>query len=175
MHQFAGSANVASGIPPMQPRLSLVTPGTRDLDRSRRFYEALGFTASPASQGDVVFFQFAGGAVLSLFPRHLLAKDAGLADAQRRDSRSEEREIGDRAIGDRHFGGITLAHNVQSASEVDLVLAEAASAGARILKPGGQAFWGGYTGYLADPDGHPWEVAWNPHFAVDVAGGIALP
>ena len=146
----------------MQPRLSLVTLGVSDLGASRRFYEALGFRASSASQGDVVFFQLAGGGVLALWLRHLLAEDARIAD-------------GGGAFGDRPFGGFALAHNVRSEAEVDAVLAEAACAGARILKAAAKAFWGGYSGYFADPDGHPWEVVHAPMFTLDADGRLALP
>lgn len=146
----------------MHPRLSLITLGISDLAKSRRFYEALGFTASPASQDDVVFFQLAGGVVLALWPRHRLAEDARIPAAER-------------GSGSAQFSGISLAHNVRSEAEVDAVLAEAARAGARILKPAGKVFWGGYTGYFADPDGYLWEVAWNPGFALDATGGLQLP
>jgi catechol 2,3-dioxygenase-like lactoylglutathione lyase family enzyme len=144
----------------MHPRVTLITLGISDLARSRRFYEALGFTAASASLGDVVFFQMAGGVVLALWPRQELAKDAQIPAAD--------------CGGAAAFSGISLAHNVRSAAEVDAVLDEAARAGARILKPGGNVFWGGYTGYFADPDGYLWEVAWNPGFAMTADGGLAL-
>lgn len=146
----------------MHPRVSLITLGISDLARSRSFYEALGFKASSASQDDVVFFQMAGGVVLALWPHHRLAEDAQVPKAER-------------GSGGAQFSSISLAHNVRSAAEVDAVLAEAARAGARILKPGGKVFWGGYTGYFADPDGYLWEVAWNPGFAMDGSGGLQLP
>lgn len=140
----------------MEPRLNLVTLGVTSLDRAVAFYrDALGWRMSEQSVGDVAFFQ-AGGVVLALYPRHLLAEDAHLPD------------------GPGGFGGITLAHNVRARDDVDRVLAEVAAAGARILKPAEDAFWGGRSGYFADPDGHPWEVAWNPGFALDAEGLVRL-
>ncbi|MFO0997362.1 MAG: VOC family protein [Alphaproteobacteria bacterium] len=140
----------------MEQRLSLITLGVRDIARSRRFYEALGWRASSASMESVVFFQL-GGIGLALYGREPLAADAGLA-----------------ADGSG-FGGITLAHNVRSREEVDATLAHAAASGARILKPAGKVFWGGYSGHFADPDGHPWEVAWNPGFPLSPNGALHLP
>ncbi|HYD99633.1 MAG TPA: VOC family protein [Alphaproteobacteria bacterium] len=142
----------------MEQRLSLITLGVADLARSRRFYESgLGWTPSAASQDDVVFFQL-GGIALSLYPRPLLAEDARLADA-----------------GPAPFGGIALAYNARTKAEVDAVLAKAVAAGAALLKPAQDAFWGGYSGYFADPDGHPWEVAWNPGFPIAEDGSVRLP
>jgi hypothetical protein len=106
--------------------------------------------------GGVAFFQ-AGGMVVSLFPRVDLAKDSGVP-----------------AEG-HGFGGIVLAHNTRERHEVDLVLAEAEEAGGRIVTPAREAFWGGYSGCFADLDGHLWEVAWNPAFAIGPDGAIALP
>ncbi|RTL71936.1 MAG: VOC family protein [Hyphomicrobiales bacterium] len=141
----------------MQPRLSLVTLGVANVARSRAFYERLGFVASPASNADVTFFS-AGGVVLSLFGREALAADAGVENTT-----------------PAPFSGITLAHNVASEPEVDAALAAAAAAGGRIVKPAQRAFWGGWTGYFADPDGHLWEVAHNPHFPLDASGAVVLP
>ncbi len=140
-----------------EPRISLITLGVEDLIRARRFYEAgLGWQASPASQGDIVFYQL-GGLALALFPRASLAQDAGV----------EAQGAGFRAI--------TLAQNVREAAEVDALLAVAAAAGAKIVRPAEAAFWGGRTGYFEDPDGHLWEVAWNPHFRLGELGELALP
>jgi hypothetical protein len=144
----------------MNPRVTLITLGISDLARSRRFYEALGFKASSASQDDVVFFQMGGGVVLALWPWARLAEDANLPEAARKPAPLH--------------ASLSLAQNLRSAAEVDAVLAEAARAGARILKPGGKAFWGGYTGYFADPDGYLWEIAWNPGFTMNPEGGLAL-
>ncbi|PWC43520.1 VOC family protein [Azospirillum sp. TSO22-1] len=140
----------------MEPRLSLVTLGVADVARSRAFYERLGFVASPASQDSVAFFP-AGGVVLALYGRDALAEDAHLPAAG------------------SGFGGITLAHNVRRREDVAAVLAEAEAAGGRILKPAQDVFWGGHSGYFADPDGHPWEVAWNPFFPLAADGRIELP
>jgi len=139
----------------MEPRVSLVTLGVADMARARRFYEALGWRASGPAEG-VTFFQ-AGGMILSLYGRDVLATDANL-----------------QAEGSG-FGGIVLAHNVRERADVDRVLDEAKAAGATILKGAHEIFWGGYVGYFADPDGHPWEVAWNPHFPIQDDGSIRLP
>ncbi len=140
----------------MEPRISLVTLGVADIARARRFYEALGLTAAGPSSEHVVFFQM-GGMALSLYPREALAEDARLSPA---------------GTG---FSGVTLGHNLGSREEVDAALAGAAAAGGTILKAAEDAFWGGYSGYFADPDGHVWEVAWNPHFALLDDGTILLP
>jgi uncharacterized glyoxalase superfamily protein PhnB len=140
----------------MEARISLITLGVSDMGRARRFYEALGWRASSASQQEVTFFQL-GGMALGLYGRAELAKDANLSDT----------EAG--------FGGIALAQNQPSEEAVDQLLAEAARAGARILKPAQRAFWGGYSGYFADPDGHPWEVAYNPGFRLEADGRLQLP
>lgn len=142
----------------MQPRISLVTLGVADLPRARRFYEqGLGWTPSPAGNENVAFYQL-GGMALGLYGRAALADDAHLADA-----------------GDpTRFGGITLAHNLRSKDEVDALMAEAERAGARIVKPAQDVFWGGYSGYFADPDGHLWEIALNPFFPLDEAGNVSL-
>lgn len=141
----------------MEPRLSIVTLGVADVARSRAFYERLGWKASGFPSEDVAFFR-AGGVVLALYGRDALAEDARLP-----------------AGAPGGFGGVTLAHNVASREAADAVLAEAERAGARILKPAEDVFWGGYSGYFADPDGHPWEVAWNPHFPLRPDGGVELP
>lgn len=140
----------------MQPRLNFVTLGVADVARARAFYEKLGFRASSASNPSVTFFD-AGGVVLALFGRGALAEDSKVADS---------------APG---FSGVAIAHNVASEAEVDAALREAVAAGAKLLKPGQKAFWGGYSGYFADPDGHVWEVAFNPFFPLDAAGRVQLP
>ena len=139
----------------MEPRLSLITLGVADIACARRFYEALGFTAGRASQESVTFFP-AGGVVLALFGRAALAEDAAVDD------------------GATGFSGIALAHNARSEADVDQALAEAVSAGAKLIKPAGKTFWGGYSGYFADPDGHLWEVAHNPYFTLDAEGRVVL-
>lgn len=140
----------------MEPRVSLITLGVSDMKRARGFYEGLGFKASSLGGEEVVFFQ-AGGLALSLFPRESLACDANVPAA---------------GAG---FSGVALAHNVREREDVASVLAEAERAGGRIVKPGTEASWGGYSGYFADPDGHLWEVAWNPHFPLDEDGSLRLP
>jgi catechol 2,3-dioxygenase-like lactoylglutathione lyase family enzyme len=143
----------------MEQRLSLVTLGVADLARSRRFYEeGLGWRASGASTGEVAFFQL-GGIALALWGREALAEDARLP--------------GPGPGGG--FGGVALAHNVRTREEVDAVLARARAAGGRVPRPGEGTSWGGCTGYFADPDGHLWEVAWNPHFTLRDDGGLRLP
>lgn len=139
----------------MKQRISLITLGVADLARARAFYEAMGWQASPASQEGVVFFQ-AGGSALALFGRADLAKDAGVADEP------------------TGFSALTLAYNTRTRDEVDAVYADALSAGASARKPPQEAFWGGYTAYVADPDGHLWEIAWNPFFTLDDAGNLHL-
>ncbi|MBI4184404.1 MAG: VOC family protein [Proteobacteria bacterium] len=140
----------------MEPRISLVTLGVADVARGRRFYERLGWRASKASTDEVAFFQL-GGMALALWGRAALAADARLAD---------------KGAGP---GGVALAHNVRARAEVDAVLAEAEAAGGRLLRPAEDTPWGGYAGYFADPDGHPWEVAWNPHFPLAPDGSLRLP
>ncbi len=143
----------------MEQRLSLVTLGVADLARSRRFYEeGLGWRASGASTGEVAFFQL-GGIALALWGRKALAEDARLPDPGPGGG----------------FSGVALAHNVRSREEVDAVLARAHTAGGRVQGPGEEAPWGGYIGYFADPDGHLWEVTWNPHFALHEDGSLQLP
>ena len=138
----------------MEQRVSLVTLGVRDLARSRRFYEALGWTTGAGPDDHVVFFK-AGGTILALWSREELAQDSAVTDAG-------------------GWGGIALAHNVRSPAEVDSVLAEAEAAGATIGRPGAETFWGGYSGVFLDPDGHPWEVAHNPHWTLRDDGSVEL-
>ena len=137
-------------------RLHLVTLGVEDVARSARFYETLGLKRHMRDSDGVAFFD-SGGAALSLYSREALAKDAGI-DAMPRGS-----------------GSTTLAFNVGSESAVDEALSAAEAAGGKILKSGYRVFWGGYIGYFADPDGHLWEVAHNPHFPFDAHGRIVLP
>lgn len=143
----------------MQARVSMIALGVGDLKAAIRFYgQGLGWTLSAASNDSIAFFQLAGGVVLSLYPRDLLAEDACL-------------EAGSAA----GFGGVTLAQNVDSPEAVDAVLALAEKAGAKILKTGRMVFWGGYSGYFADLDGHPWEIAWNPKLELGEDGALMLP
>jgi uncharacterized protein len=140
----------------MEQRVSLVTLGVADLKRSREFYERLGWRRSMAKAEGVVFFQ-AGGMALALFPRQELAKDANVTPQ-----------------GDG-FRGISLAYNARNRAEVNSVLEEAEAAGAKLVKPAQDAFWGGYSGYFSDPDGFLWEVAWNPSFVMAEDGSIRIP
>ncbi|MFY9854856.1 MAG: VOC family protein, partial [Terracidiphilus sp.] len=131
----------------MEQRVSIITLGVADLKRSSDFYERLGWKRSMVKAEGVVFFQ-AGGMALALYPRAELAKDANIAP-------------------DGHgFSGVALAYNTRSRAEVDTVLEEAEAAGARLIKPAQEAFWGGYSGYFSDPDEFLWEVAWNPSFEI---------
>ena len=140
----------------MEQRLSLITLGVSDLARSTAFYERLGWQRSVRKAEGVTFFQL-GGIALALWPRTDLAKDAAVA-----------------AEGSG-FRSFSLAQNVRTREEVERVLEEAKAAGATILKPAQVAFWGGYYGYFADPDGFPWEVAWNPSFQLLPDGSMRLP
>jgi catechol 2,3-dioxygenase-like lactoylglutathione lyase family enzyme len=140
----------------LEQRLSLVTLGVADLGRARRFYEE-GLGWKRGNDNPAVAFYQMPGAIFALWSRPGLAEDAGIGD------------------GGATFSGMALAYNARSRAEVDAVLAEAGAAGARILKPAADTFWGGYSGYFADPDGHPWEVAWNPSWTIDAAGRVSLP
>jgi catechol 2,3-dioxygenase-like lactoylglutathione lyase family enzyme len=130
----------------LEPRISLITLGVEDLSRSRLFYqEGLGFPLRRESSAEVAFFDL-GSIWLALFPRADLAADAGvLPDTS-------------------GFSRFTLAHNVRTKEQVDVVLGEVSRAGAAIVQPARHTDWGGYSGYFSDPDGFLWEVAWNPHF-----------
>ena len=140
----------------MEQRFSLVTLGVADIAASRAFYERLGWRASPPSNEHVTFFQM-GGMILGLYGRAALAADAGVP-----------------AEGSG-FRGVSLAYNARDKAGVDAALETARKAGAAIVKPAEEVFWGGYSGYFADPDGHLWEVAWNPGFPIDATGNISLP
>lgn len=140
----------------MEPRVSLITLGVADMARSKAFYEKLGFKASSVGGGEVVFFQL-GPMALCVFPRESLACDA---------------QVENTPAG---FGGIALAHNVRTRDAVDATIAEAEAVGAKVVKPAEDAPWGGRSGYFADPDGHLWEVAWNPHFPLSDEGALSLP
>ena len=140
----------------MNPCVSIVTLGVMNLVKSRAFYEKLGFRASSASNEHVVFFKSAG-TVLALYGRDALAEDATVNSSG------------------GGFRGITLAHNVRKKEDVAATLKEAESAGAQIVKPAQDVFWGGHSGYFSDPDGHLWEVAWNPLFPMNERGEILPP
>ena len=131
----------------MEPRITLITLGVSDLDRSIRFYRD-GLELPQRDGPDGIAFFETSGTWLSLYPRESLAKDATLSP------------------DGAGFAGFALAHNVASPEQVDRVLQEAVDAGATLIKPGQKVSWGGYSGYFSDPDGFLWEVAWNPHFTV---------
>jgi uncharacterized protein len=139
----------------MEQRMTLITLGVSDLAGARAFYEAVGWTTGAGPDDDVVFFR-TPGCIVALWDRGRLAEDSAVTDSG-------------------GWGGVTLAHNVRSPEEVDAVLAEVAAAGGTITRPGGETFWGGYSGVFEDPDGHPWEVAHNPHWTLDENGLIKLP
>ena len=138
----------------MEQRYSLVTLGVSDLRRAREFYEALGWTTGAEPDDDVVFFQ-AGGSILALWGRDQLAEDSAVEDTG-------------------GWGSVTLAYNARSPEGVDAVVEEARAAGARIAREPGTTFWGGYSAVFVDPDGHPWEVAHNPHWTIAADGSISL-
>ncbi|MCK9605564.1 MAG: VOC family protein [Methylomonas sp.] len=140
----------------MKQAISFVTLGVVDLERSRRFYQALGWAESSGSQTEVAFFKV-GSIVFALFGRQSLADDANVS-----------------AEGSG-FPGFSISHNVGSESEVESTLQEAVTAGGKLVRSGEQAPWGGFRGYFADPDGFLWEVCYNPFFALDEAGDIQLP
>lgn len=136
-------------------RVTLITLGVADLDRARAFYQALGWQPAQVAEG-VVFFQM-HGAALALFGREALAADQGRAGA---------------SLG---TGAMTLAQNFATQAEVDAAFAAALAAGASALKAPEKVFWGGYSGYYADPDGHVWEVAMNPFWPLAEDGSLTLP
>lgn len=141
-----------------EQRLSLITLGVRDLEVSTRFYQdILGWTPSPVGGDQVTFFQL-NGFVLALFPRDELAADAGVD-----------------AVDSAGHSRMALAYNVRERNQVDELLTYVGTSGARVVKPAEDAFWGGRSGYFADPDGFLWEVAWNPGFEILDDGSIEMP
>jgi predicted lactoylglutathione lyase len=142
-------------MPVMEQRVSLVTLGVADVERSRTFYEALGWHTNAEPGDDVVFFQ-AGGIVFSLWGRDKLAEDSAVTDTG-------------------GWGGVALAYNTRSNEEVDEVIEQARAAGATIGREPGDTFYGGYSGIFIDPDGHPWEVAHNPTWTIEDDGSVTLP
>ena len=138
----------------MRQRVSLITLGVRDLARARSFYTHLGWTTGAAPEDDVAFFQ-AGDMVVALWDRARLAEDSCVEDTG-------------------GWGGTTLALNLGSPEEVDAVIEEARAAGATIGREPAETFWGGYSAIFLDPEGHPWEVAHNPHWTITPEGGVRL-
>lgn len=139
----------------MKQRLNLITLGVSDVERSRRFYEALGWRTNAGPGDDVAFFQ-AGEMVVALWDRARLAEDSRVEDSP-------------------GWGGVTLAVNFASPAEVDAVTEEAREAGAHIGREPAETFWGGYSSVVVDPDGHPWEIAHNPRWTITEDGGVRLP
>ncbi len=137
-------------------RLNLVTLGVADVARARSFYEGLGWKASSFESDGIAFFEM-NGAIVGLFGRGDLAEDAGVS------------------VEGSGFKSVALAVNLASREEVDTALAFAASKGATITQPAREVFWGGYSGYFADPDGHLWEIAFNPVFILDEDGRVPVP
>ena len=142
----------------MKPRITVLTLGVTDLERSLRFYRdglslpTQGIVGTEFEYGAVAFFDMQPGLQLAIWPRESIAHDSGLPVSH---------------PGPTNF---TLGHNVASREEVDDVMAQAERTGATIVKPAQPTFWGGYAGYFQDPDGHLWEVVWNPRFALDDNG-----
>lgn len=139
----------------MKPRITLITLGVDDLDRAMRFYrdglglKTPGIVGTEFEHGAVAFFDLQKGLKLALWPRASIAHDTGVA------------------LGKSNSTDFTIGHNVASKAEVDAVMEQAGRAGAVIVKPAHDTFWGGYAGYFQDPDAHLWEVAWNPQWALD--------
>ena len=140
----------------LNPCVSVITLGVADVQKSAAFYERLGWKRSSTSVETTVFFNL-GGLVLSLYGRSALAEDAHVAD------------------GRPGFSGVSIAQNQASKAEVERVLAEAVTAGATLAKAAEEVFWGGYSGYFADPDGHLWEIAYNPFWPLASDGRVNLP
>jgi uncharacterized glyoxalase superfamily protein PhnB len=134
----------------MKPRISILTIGVDDLEKSLKFYheglglETKGIVGEEFEDGAVVFIDLENGMKLALFPRKSLSIDSGIPSAP------------------TESAGFSIGHNVSSKKEVDNVMAQAKEAGAKIIKPAQDTFWGGYAGYFQDPDNHLWEIAWNP-------------
>ena len=140
----------------MEPRISVLTLGVSDVAAATAFYTRVGLTRSREGDASVSFFQLGGGLVLAVFGRDDLAVEAGLP-----------RDVAPAAM--------TIGYNTRSMLEVDKLVAAFVAAGGRLLKEPGKTFWGGYCGYVADPDGHAWEIAFNPHWQLDADGGLTLP
>lgn len=142
----------------MEPRISIITLGVTDLERSYKFYhEGLGLPTSRKPESGIIFFQ-TGGVCLALYPLDKLAEDV---------SPNQSSERG-------QFSGITLAHNTKSKDEVDAILSLAEKAGGKIEKPAQDVFWGGYSGYFSDPDGYLWEVAYGNFWKFNADGSLII-
>ena len=148
--------NIKEVEPAMEKRISLITLGVRDIKVSRKFYETLGFEASPMSDDKIVFFQLLG-MVLGLYPLKNLLEDTKLTDQT------------------PVAGGITLGYNTRRKEEVDEILESVISAGVKVIAPATETPWGAWTGYFTDPDGHPWEASYVPQFIPGPDGSLNLP
>ena len=141
----------------MEQRLSLISLGVKDVAEATTFYNRMGLAhAAEQSNDQITFFQMGGG-ILGLYGRDALAEDATLPPS-----------------ASQPFNGVSIAYNAREKADVDTVLAEAKAAGGTIVKPAEDAFWGGYSGYFTDPDGHLWEIAWNPFFPITEDGRTLL-
>jgi catechol 2,3-dioxygenase-like lactoylglutathione lyase family enzyme len=138
----------------MEPRISIVTLGTADMARACTFWEAMGLERKSRDVAGMAFFQL-NGLLLGIYPFDKLAEDCRLP-------------------GGTPAGAVTIAYNARSEAEVEAILAQAVAAGATLHVAAHKAFWGGYSGYFLDPDGHPWEVAYNPFFALEANGDLRL-
>jgi catechol 2,3-dioxygenase-like lactoylglutathione lyase family enzyme len=138
----------------MKSRITLITLGVDDLQRAVKFYrdglglQTTGIVGTEFEHGAVAFFDLEAGMKMALWPRASIAHDTGIA------------------VGEPSATEFTIGHNVSSKAEVDAVMAQAATAGAAVVKPAHDTFWGGYAGYFQDPDGHLWEVVWNPQWVL---------
>lgn len=141
----------------IEQRISIITLGVKDLKRSVEFYERLGWERGLKELTDIAFFQ-CPGVVFGLYPLEKLAEDVGVPFDPPSGTRS-----------------VTIAYNGRAREDVDQVLTQAVAAGGTLLKPAQEAFWGGYSGYFADPDGHYWEVAYNPGLEIAIDGSVRLP
>jgi len=142
----------------MEPRLSIITLGVADLERSYRFYHnALGFPTTRKPDSGIIFFQ-TSGVCLALYPEDKLAEDISPDFPAKR----------------ARFPGITLAHNTRTKEEVDEILSDVEAAGGKIEKPAQKTFWGGYSGYFSDPDGYIWEVAWAEAWEFNEDGSLVI-
>jgi catechol 2,3-dioxygenase-like lactoylglutathione lyase family enzyme len=186
----------------MEARIHILSLGVSDLERARRFYgEGLGWPQHAKSNASIAFFRLGGGLILALYPEEALAEDAGMkphsrsldaapsgeAPAPEVPSPSGEAPAPEvpsfsgqapssaapPAPADRMFRGAAMAHNVASEEAVRQTIRQAVSAGGQVLVPPESVFWGGYRGYFADPDGHAWEVAYNPKWDFDADGALA--
>lgn len=140
----------------MEQRISVITLGVKDIKASSEFYQKLGWKPSSASNEMITFFQ-SGGMVLSLYPENLLAEDALTSPEG------------------KGFRGVTLSQIVPTKEAVNQVIKQAVKAGGKLVKEAQDVFWGGYSGYFADPSGHLWEIAWNPHWPLATDGSVQLP